>query len=282
MLATNRGFCPGVKHAIDMAKSALQKHGIVYSLGEIIHNPQVVSKLTAQGLKIVNSVDEVPPGSAVLIRSHGVGPAVFEAAKARNLTIIDATCVLVKRAQKLVKQLDEAGYQVLVIGDPNHPEVRGIVGYAQHVRVINNEKDIADFPPTSKIGIAAQTTLSRSHLAAMVAKVVEHGFSEIRLVNTLCEQAVGRQHSAIELAKQVDVMFVLGGKHSANTRELAQLASNCGTRTYHLEEFSQFKPEMIQGVETIGITAGASTPETIVEEFVQGLKALDQSQTREG
>jgi len=282
LLATNRGFCPGVKHAIDMAKSALKKHGIVYSLGEIIHNPQVVSKLTAQGLKIVNSVDEVPPGSAVLIRSHGVGPAVFEAAKARNLTIIDATCVLVKRAQKLVKQLDDTGYQVLVIGDPNHPEVRGIVGYAQHVRVINSETDITEFPSTAKIGVAAQTTLSRNHLATMVAKIVEHGFSEIRLMNTLCEQAVGRQHSAIELAKQVDVMFVLGGKHSANTRELAQLASNCGTRTYHLEEFSQFEPEMIQNAETIGITAGASTPETIVEEFVHGLESFDELRKNNG
>jgi 4-hydroxy-3-methylbut-2-enyl diphosphate reductase len=277
VLAKKRGFCPGVQRAIDMARSSLENYDVVYSLGEIIHNRQVVSELTNQGLKIVDSVEQVPIGSAVLIRSHGVGPAVFQQAQERNLTVIDATCVLVKRAQKIVKQLDEAGYQVLVIGDPNHPEVRGIVDYAEHVRVINSEKDIADLPLMSLIGIAAQTTLSRGHLAKMVEKIVEHGFREIRLVNTLCEQAVGRQHSAVELARQVDVMFVLGGMHSANTRELAQLAQGCGTRTYHLEEFSQFRPEMIQDAETIGITAGASTPESIVQAFVNGLEEYDHS-----
>jgi 4-hydroxy-3-methylbut-2-enyl diphosphate reductase len=276
LLAKKRGFCPGVQHAIDMAKSALAKYGIVYSLGEIIHNQQVVSALTNQGLKIVESVDQVPEGAAVLIRSHGVGPAVFQAAKERNLTVIDATCVLVKRAQKIVAQLDESGYQVLVIGDPNHPEVRGIIGYAQHVMVVNAESDLTNIPKYSKIGIAAQTTLSRSHLAGMVAKIIESGFNEIRIVSTLCEQAVGRQLSAVELAKQVDVMFVLGGMHSANTRELAQLSSSCGTRTYHLESFSQFEPGMIQSAETIGITAGASTPESIVQEFVAGLENYDQ------
>jgi len=272
LLAKKRGFCPGVQNAIEKAKSALGTYGVVYSLGQIIHNQQVVTELTRQGLKIVDKIDDVPPGATVLIRSHGVGPAVFQQAQERNLTVIDATCVLVKRAQKLVQHLDDAGYQVVVIGDPNHPEVRGIVGYAKHVMVINTDQDLLNLPPSGKIGVAAQTTLSRSHLAAMVAKIVEHGFSEIRLVNTLCGEAVGRQLSAVELAKQVNVMFVLGGKHSANTRELAQLASACGTRTFHLEEFSQFEPGMIEGAETIGITAGASTPESIVQEFAQGLE----------
>ncbi|NLE28210.1 MAG: 4-hydroxy-3-methylbut-2-enyl diphosphate reductase [Phycisphaerae bacterium] len=275
LLAKKRGFCPGVQHAIDMAKSALETYGIVYSLGEIIHNQQVVSELTNQGLKIVESVDQVPEGATVLIRSHGVGPAVFQQARERNLTVVDATCVLVKRAQKIVQQLDESGYQVMVIGDPNHPEVRGIVGYAQHVMVVNNESDLTNIPKFSKIGIAAQTTLSRAHLAGMVAKIIENGFNEIRLVSTLCEQAVGRQLSAVELAKQVDVMFVLGGMHSANTRELAQLSSSCGTRTYHLENFTGFEPGMIRGAATIGITAGASTPENIVQEFVSGLEKYE-------
>ncbi|MFA5865162.1 MAG: 4-hydroxy-3-methylbut-2-enyl diphosphate reductase [Phycisphaerae bacterium] len=279
LLAKKRGFCPGVQHAIEKAKSALGANRIVYSLGPIIHNQQVVSELTHQGLKIVDSVDQVPPGSTVLIRSHGVGPAVFQQANERNLNVIDATCVLVKRAQKLVQQLDEAGYQVVVIGDPDHPEVQGIIGYAKHVVVLNNEEDIAKLPSSAKIGVAAQTTLSKSHLAEMVAKIIEHGFNEIRLVNTLCGEAVGRQLSAVELARQVDVMFVLGGRHSANTRELAQLAYACGTRTYHLEDFSQFEPQMMEKAEIIGITAGASTPENIVQEFVKGLEELDQKRS---
>jgi len=272
LLAKKRGFCPGVQHAIEKAKSALAVHGVVYSLGPIIHNQQVVTELTRQGLKIVESIDQVPRGETVLIRSHGVGPAVFQEAKNRNLTVIDATCVLVKRAQKIVQELDHEGYQVLVIGDPNHPEVRGIVGYAQHVRVITEEADVEALSSSARGGVAAQTTLSRKHLAHMVGKIIEHGFSEIRLVNTLCEQAVGRQQSAVELARQVDVMFVLGGMHSANTRELAQLAQDCGTRTYHLEDYSQFEASMIEGAEIIGITAGASTPESIVQAFVEGLE----------
>ncbi len=275
MLAKQRGFCPGVQRAIEKAKSALQTSGVVYSLGPIIHNQQVVTELTKQGLKIVESIEEVPAGAAVLIRSHGVGPAVFHEAEQRKLTVIDATCVLVKRAQKLVQELDEEGYQVVVIGDPNHPEVRGIIGYAKHVMVVNNDEDLGKLSASSKIGVAAQTTLSRSRLAEMVSKIIEHGFREIRLMNTLCGEAVGRQMSAVELARQVDVMFVLGGKHSANTRELAQLASAGGTRTFHLEDFSQFEPHMIEGAERVGITAGASTPETIVQAFVQGLELLD-------
>jgi 4-hydroxy-3-methylbut-2-enyl diphosphate reductase len=281
LLAKKRGFCPGVQHAIEKARSALETYGVVYSLGPIIHNQQVVSELTNQGLKIVDTVEQVPADSAVLIRSHGVGPAVFQQAQDRKLTVIDATCVLVKRAQKLVQQLDDAGYQVVVIGDPNHPEVKGIVGYAKHVMVINNDQDLSILPPSGKIGVAAQTTLSKSHLAQVVAKIVEHGFNEIRLVNTLCGEAVGRQLSAVELAKQVDVMFVLGGKHSANTRELAQLASACGTRTFHLEDFSQFEFGMSDGAETIGITAGASTPESIVQEFAAGLEKMHPSRKEE-
>lgn len=274
-LAKKRGFCPGVQNAIEKARSALAAHRGVYSLGPIIHNQQVVSELTRQGLKIVNSVDEVPAGATVLIRSHGVDPSVFQQARERNLTVIDATCVLVKRAQKLVQHLDEEGYQVVVIGDPNHPEVRGIIGYARNVVVVNTDEDVTKLPSSAKIGVAAQTTLSKKHLAEMVAKIIEHGFSEVRLVNTLCGEAVGRQLSAVELAKQVDVMFVLGGKHSANTRELARLASAGGTRTYHLEDFSQFEPAMIEGACNVGITAGASTPESIIQEFVHRLEEMD-------
>jgi 4-hydroxy-3-methylbut-2-en-1-yl diphosphate reductase len=279
LLAKTRGFCPGVQNAIEKARSALAAHKVVYSLGPIIHNQRVVRELTDQGLRIVDSIDQVPSGGTVLIRSHGVGSEVFQQARDRSLNVIDATCILVKRAQNLVQRLDEEGYQVVVIGDPDHPEVRGIIGYARHVMVVNGDADVAKLPASAKIGVAAQTTLSRRHLAEMVAKIVEHGFREVRLVNTLCGEAVGRQLSAAEVAKQVDVMFVLGGKHSANTRELAQLASAEGTRTYHLEDFSQFEPQMIAGARNVGITAGASTPENIIQEFVKGLEELDRSGT---
>ncbi len=275
LLAENRGFCPGVRKAIELAEQALKVHKKVFSLGEIIHNRYVVDKLRKMGLEIVVSVDEIAEGGVVLIRSHGASPEIFERARNRNLTIIDATCVLVKRAQNIVHQLDNEGYRVVMVGNKNHPEVKGIIGYANDVIVIQNEDDISKLGKLKKIGLVSQTTLDRKRFAKISSLIIEQGFQEIRIINTLCEQAVGRQRAAFELANKVDVMFVLGGKHSSNTTELANIARNCGTRTFHIEDFSQFNPHMISQNSIIGITAGASTPENIVQEFVEGLQKYD-------
>ncbi len=281
LLAENRGFCPGVRKAIELAEQALQVHKKVFSLGEIIHNRYVVDKLRKMGLEIVNSVDEIAKGGVVLIRSHGASPEIFERAQKRNLTIIDATCVLVKRAQNIVRQLDNEGYQLVMVGNKNHPEVKGIIGYANNVIVIQNEDDIAKLGKLKKIGLVSQTTLDRKRFAKIASLIIEQGFQEIRIINTLCEQAVGRQRAAAELAKKVDVMFVLGGKHSSNTTELANISRNCGTKTFHIEDFSQFTPDMITQSCIIGITAGASTPENIVQEFVEGLQKYDTARESE-
>ncbi len=275
LLAENRGFCPGVRRAIELAEQALSLHKKVFSLGEIIHNRYVVDRLRDRGLEIVDSVDDIEEGGVVLIRSHGASPEIFERARERNLTIIDATCVLVKRAQNIVHQLDAEGYRLVMVGNKNHPEVKGIIGYANDVIVVQSEGDIEKLRNLKKIGLVSQTTLDRKRFAKIASLIIEQGFQEIRIINTLCEQAVGRQRSAAELAKKVEVMFVLGGKHSSNTTELANISRNCGTKTFHIEDFSQFTPDMIESVSVIGITAGASTPESIVQEFVEGLQKYD-------
>lgn len=272
VLAENRGFCPGVRTAVQKSLEALAQHGTVYSLGHLIHNQQVVDDLIRRGLKVIEDVGDAPTGSVLLIRSHGVSPAVFDQARQRDLRLVDATCGLVRRAQKLAAALAKQSYHVVVIGDPDHPEVKGLTGYADNVIVVRSPADVGRLPRHAQLGVVAQTTTSPATVAEMVGYVIEHGFREIKLVNTLCDQSIARQRSAAALAQQVDVMFVLGGLNSANTRHLAELCRKAGVTTHHLEGVWQFHTSMVNGVNAVGITAGASTPDELIDEFVAHLK----------
>ncbi|NLX05067.1 MAG: 4-hydroxy-3-methylbut-2-enyl diphosphate reductase [Phycisphaerae bacterium] len=279
ILADNRGFCPGVRRAVQKALESLDEYGTVYSLGHLIHNRQVVDDLIRRGLKVVEDIADVPEHSAVLIRSHGVSPAVLQRAKERRLTVIDATCGLVRRAQELVARLSREGYHVVVIGDANHPEVRGLIGYGEKVTVAAGPEDVAQLPRLARLGVVAQTTISPARVAEVVGLLIRHGFSEMKILNTLCDQSIARQQSATRLAGEVDVMFVLGGLDSANTRHLAQLCREAGVQTHHLEHFGQFEPAMIAGANQVGITAGASTPDRLIEEFVTKVEEVAQTTT---
>jgi len=277
-LARKYGFCFGVEDAIETARRALNANapGKVVSLGPVIHNRQVVENLQRAGLDQSGDLKTLAEGSTVLIRSHGVGPDVYEQAKQRNIQIIDATCVLVKRAQSVVRQLHEEGYRVVMIGDKNHPEVQGVIGYAPDVIVVDMDDDLdAKLPLRAKLGIVAQTTHAPEHVANMIGLIARRPFRELKVVNTLCLEVVRRQEAAIELARQVDVMFVLGGLHSANTQELARLCREEGVATYHLETWEAFEPGMVQGAKVAGITAGASTPDFVVTEFADKLSTYE-------
>ena len=188
---------------------------------------------------------------------------------------MDATCGLVKRAQDVVRQLHKDGYHVLMIGNPNHPEVRGVIGYAPNVTVIENDTDLETaLPDKERLGIVAQTTHSPEHVADMIAKILRRPYREVKIVDTLCIEVKRRQEAAIKLAQEVDVMFVLGGLHSANTRELARLCQDARCETHHLETWEQFEPSMTEGKQIAGITAGASTPESVITTFVRNLEEL--------
>jgi len=277
ILADKRGFCFGVTKAVSEAEKALETFGRenVYSLGPIIHNKQVCRKLEEAGLRVVESLDEVPPGGVVLIRSHGVDPTVMDAIDARGSRSVDATCRLVKRAQQVVKQLHEEGYQVVMIGDKDHPEVRGVVGYAPGVIIVDSEQDVDRLLPRhGRLGIVAQTTRAPENVGRLIGYIAGKPFREIKIIGTSCNETILRQQAAIDLCKKVDVMFVLGGLDSANTRELAGLCRNGGVTTYHLENWEQFEGGMVRGKEVAGVTSGASTPEWVVQEFVEKLQVL--------
>ncbi len=276
-LASSRGFCFGVEDAIELAEEAVVKHGAgkVVALGPVIHNKQLVERLENKGLNQSGKLDTIEPDQAVLIRSHGATPETFQRAKERKLNVIDATCVLVKRAQNVVKQLHEDGYHVVMIGDSKHPEVKGVIAYAPKVTVIDRGVDLEEaLPYKERLGIVAQTTHAPEHVAEMIAEILKRPYREVKIVNTLCLEVTRRQQAAVELSKEVDVMFVLGGLHSANTRELARLCKEQDCETYHLETAAQLTPSMTEGKKIAGVTAGASTPEWIIQEFVKELEAI--------
>lgn len=274
LVAQKCGFCPGVRNAIQMAKDTLGREKCVYSLGEVIHNKDVVDKLAGEGLKTVTSVEQIPSGT-VLIRSHGATAEQFREIEDKGMKIIDATCVLVKRVQKIAQKLHDDGYLVVIIGDKGHPEVQAIVGSAGNVVVVGNENDILNLPENRKLGVICQTTQSPEHFGNMVALIVKKGFSEMKIIDTLCKEAIKRQTEAIQLCRQVDVMFVLGGLHSANTRKLAELCKKHNSRTFHLQNWQELDIISLSGKKVAGVTAGASTPEWIIEEFVENLRKFD-------
>ncbi|HOK95294.1 MAG TPA: 4-hydroxy-3-methylbut-2-enyl diphosphate reductase [Anaerohalosphaeraceae bacterium] len=271
LVAEKCGFCPGVRNAINLARKTLAEEGKAYSLGHIIHNEDVVRQLSEAGLKPVDSIDEVQNGT-VLIRSHGATQEEFEKINKKGLKIVDATCVLVRRVQKIAKLLNDEGYKVVIIGDTNHPEIRAVVGYAKDIAVVGNEEDLDKLNLTKKIGVICQTTQSPDHFADMIAAIARRGFTEMKIINTLCRETMERQQAAVKLCRQVDIMFVLGGLHSANTRKLAELCKKHNPQTYHLQNWAEFDKKYLFGKTTAGVTAGASTPDEVIEEFVRNLE----------
>lgn len=275
-LAEKRGFCFGVEDAVELAEDAVRRHGPgrIVALGPVIHNHQVVEQLERAGLNQSADLDSVEPGQAILIRAHGAAPELYEQARRRNLDIVDATCILVKKAQDAVRQLQAEGYKVIMIGDADHPEVKGVIGHAPGIIVLDTVAELDDkLPYRERLGIVAQTTHAPEHVGEIIGEIARQPFQEIKIINTLCLEVVRRQEAAVDLARQVDVMFVLGGPHSANTRELARLCRE-HVRTHHLETRDQFTPEMAAGCSVAGVTAGASTPEGVIRDFVAMLQAL--------
>jgi (E)-4-hydroxy-3-methyl-but-2-enyl pyrophosphate reductase len=278
LVAEKCGFCPGVRNAIRTAETVLaQARPLkqVYCLGPIIHNEDVVDRLAGAGLRTVASVDEIDSGT-VLIRSHGMAPRELERLQSRRLKIVDATCVLVKRVQQIAKQLEQEGYEVVIIGEENHPEVQGVMGCVENVVVVADESDLHKLPSDGKLGIVCQTTQSPENFGRMLGALGQGGFRELKVVNTLCKEAIKRQESAISLCQKVDVMFVLGGLHSANTRRLAELCKNHNRETFHLQNWEELDKNILIGKKIAGVTAGASTPNWVIDEFVKHLEAFDE------
>lgn len=270
--AGSAGFCFGVHRALRLVDRALQSHKKIFTLGPLIHNPVVVEDLRNRGVGIIDDLSEVE-GQPVLIRTHGVAPDIFQKAKEKGITLVDATCPFVRRVQQLAAELGQQGYLVVVFGEADHPEVKGILGWAgDNVIVVETVSDISKLQKYEKIGMVAQTTQSISQYEE-ISKAIIGKAKELRIFDTICQTSMTRQKEAAEIAKRVDLMIVVGGKNSANTRHLAE---NCGriVPTYHIEDVSELNPAMLEGAGSIGVTAGASTPDWIIEEVIKGMMAF--------
>ena len=269
LVAKSAGFCFGVKRAINEAeKTASEKASDIYTLGPIIHNPQVVERLEDSRVFVREVLDEIDKGT-IIIRSHGVKLQEYELARSKGLDIVDATCPFVKKAQDLVSRLSEEGYSVIVVGQKEHPEVKGIISYGPPgIRVVETPEELKGMAREKKIGIVAQTTLPMKKLEAVVSFCVSRA-SEIKVFNTICNATSIRQEESASLAREVDVMIVVGGRNSANTRRLAEICRSIQPRTHHVEVAEELEPAWFADTEKVGVTSGASTPDWIIEDVVR-------------
>ncbi len=278
-LAKNMGFCFGVKRAIRIARQVRREtKEKVWTLGHIIHNPQVVKKLEEEGIVAVDCLSEIDTGY-VIIRSHGVHPEVLNKIRERNLKEVDATCPLVKKAQERAKQLVYEGYETYVIGEREHPEVISIVGGTEgKIHVIDSIENLKI--KSSKVGLVVQTTQSQDNLNRVVDCLLPEVL-ELKIFNTICDVTSERQKEVKKLAKKSDVVIVIGGKKSANTSRLAAIAREQGCLTYHIEEEKEIKKEWFTDAERVSVASGASTPDWIIKGVIKKLKEIDTNKEEE-
>jgi (E)-4-hydroxy-3-methyl-but-2-enyl pyrophosphate reductase len=274
IVADQAGVCFGVKRALDLVHAETARGVKLSTLGPLIHNPQVVRDLEEKGVRVVKSVGEVH-GGAIVMPSHGVPREVRAAAEAANLDVIDATCPFVANVHRQVEKLAADGYLVVVVGDEGHSEVKAIRSAAGDEAVVVSSVEEAEKADWNgkRVGIVSQTTQTPERFAEIVGFIAARA-KEIAAFNTICYATHDRQSAARKLAPQVDAMFVVGGRNSANTNRLAEICREAGVPTYHIETACEIDSAWVSGMRTVGITAGASTPEWIIAEVKSRLEVL--------
>ena len=288
LLANPRGFCAGVDRAIDIVKQALKKHGApIYIRHEVVHNRYVVEDLKCKGAIFVESLREVPEDSIVIFSAHGVAKTAWEKADDRNLTVYDATCPLVTKVHKEVIRKQNQNTQVVLIGHSGHPEVKGTLGQSikgKEVLLVEDEKDIAkiDLKDGQKISYTTQTTLSVDDTQQIVNELKKH-FPDIDSPkkDDICYATQNRQDAVKKIINQAEVLIVIGSKNSSNSNRLKEIAEKNHVDAYLIDHYSELKDEWLENKETIGVTAGASAPEILVQEVIEYLKSLGISKVTE-
>jgi 4-hydroxy-3-methylbut-2-enyl diphosphate reductase len=271
------GFCFGVKRAIDMLEKVVAERGEVETLGEVVHNQQVLQRLAGIGVRVAKNVDDIR-GDTVAISSHGVTPEVGEQLKERHIGVVDTTCPFVNRLQNAARRLAQSGFFIVIYGYADHTEVRGVLGWAEGKGLATlDEKDIFKLDSIPRrLGVLSQTTQIPAHFVEFVKKLIDGAFardSEMRVIDTICHDLRKRQAQALELAGRVDLMLVIGGRGSANTNRLAELCSAI-TETHLIETAADIDPAWFEGSSNIGVTSGASTAEVTINEVLFRLKEL--------
>lgn len=280
------GFCFGVRRAVEVIETELDRNTPLCTLGAIVHNAHVVEALANKGAKLVQSLDEVPPGGAVAITAHGAGEEVYEDIRERGLRLIDTTCSIVRRAQQTAAALVDDGFFVVLYGGAEHPEVKGILSWTRGQGVATQTSKI-DVPPGVKgIAVIAQTTENPRLFAEFAQQVTREQTGkvpEIRIIDTTCPETGRRYQAARELAQQVDSLIVVGSRSSANTRKLTETCRETGIPTHHIESAAEIEEAWLAGVDRFGVTAGASTPDDVITEVVLRLRtSKGEPKTKEG
>ncbi len=273
IVAKSAGFCFGVKRAIRMAfeTTSSTDDQEIFTLGQIIHNPQVVEQLRNRGVAMVCDVDEITCGT-LIIRTHGITKREMESISEKDVKIVDATCPFVKKAKDHAISLAEEGYTILIVGDSDHPEVRSILSYVEDTtEVITDYEQIEGAKNRKRAGLIAQTTQTVENLERWVLKALSV-FSEVRVFNTICSATTVRQKETVEISKRVDGLIVIGGRNSANTRRLVELAKRHNENVFHVERESEVDEIELEKFESIGISAGASTPDWLIESVIERIK----------
>jgi len=272
-LASSYGFCFGVKRAIKIA----EEHPNSVTYGPLIHNKDEINRLKEGfGIGLAESLDDIKKDEAVVIRTHGIPKLELEQLQKNKKTIIDATCPYVTTPQKIVEQMSQKGYSIVIFGDKEHPEIKGVVSYAKSPTdafIVLEASEVENLPLKSKVAVVAQTTRKpEDYLAITSALILKH--KEVRIFNTICNATFENQDAAADLAKESDIMIVIGGKHSSNTKQLHSICKHHCCDSYLVENETELLPEWFEGKKLCGISAGASTPDWIVQNVINSIASI--------
>ena len=266
------GFCMGVQRAVNITLKAADKGGSkIYTYGPLIHNPQVIELLKGKGIEIISDLQRLHSG-IVVIRAHGIAPQKWKEIKETGAQMLDATCPRVKRVQKIVRQYATQGYATLIVGDKEHAEVVGLLGFSRGKGfVVTSEEDVAELPDLRKVCVVAQTTQNEGRFDQISRRVKER-YAESLIFNTICDSTQKRQEETLELARQVEGMVVVGGKNSGNTLRLVKISESTGTPTFFIEHEDELDMERLKHLATVGVVGGTSTPLWILERVVKRIE----------
>ncbi len=270
--AKTQGFCFGVAITVKKAEETVDAHERVTTLGHVVHNPQMVEQLEERGLRNAHSVDEVDSGT-LFVRAHGLPVDVYDKAKAKGLTIVDATCPMVTKIHVEAEKLKADGYKIIVIGDPEHPEVKGTLSHVPGAWCIAKPEQVDTLPRASRVGVVVQSTWSGTGFAEIIRRLSQK-YHEVRAVNTICTDTHNRQSEVATLAQEVEIVVVVGGKQSANTKHLAELAEQNGAKAYHIEDASELEASWFNEIKVAGLMSGASTPGWLVDQVEARMEEL--------
>lgn len=271
----NAGVCWGVERAIDMAHETVgaQKHQHIVSLGPLVHNPEVVEEFQNKGVSVISDLKEASSGT-VIFRSHGVPLQLYDEAKSHGLEVVDATCPFVKRSQNYARRLSKNGYFVIIVGDEKHPEMKSVRSFVSGPHVVTMDpKALEQIPQNQKVGIVAQTTIPLTSLQEVI-DVAQKRFPEVKVHDTICDATKVRQEEAAEVAHQVDCMIIIGGKESSNTKKLTKICKDIQPKSYEIEHENEIDFSWLEGVQVLGVTAGASTPVPVIQRVCEYIHAV--------